>query len=101
MVGAAQNAKGNKSRRAKRNSYEAETTKKYGTKPKLKNEKSKLLAEKKRIEDSAGVTAAREREQQQKRNEVIQQRQKRDHYNAERKAKRLENPIKNNHEHDL
>ena len=76
----------------RRDSYEADTTKKYGTKPKLEKEKSKLLAEKKQIEDATGVTAAKERDVQQKRNEVIQRQQDRDRQNAERKAKRLANP---------
>jgi len=38
----------------------------------------------------------REAEQQRKRDEVIKQRESRDRYNAERKAKRLENPSKDN-----
>ena len=85
----------------RRDSYEAETTKKYGTKPKLDKEKSKLLAEKKQIEDATGVTAAREREEQRKRNEVVRQQQERDRYNAERKAKRLANPSKGKNAHEL
>ena len=44
------------------------------------------------MEDATGVTAAKERDIQQKRNEVIQRQQDRDHQNAERKAKRLANP---------
>ena len=48
--------------------------------------------EKLRIENATGVTAAREAEQQRKRDEVIQRHQDRDRYNAERKARRLENP---------
>ena len=76
----------------KRDSYEDETIEKYGTKPKLEKEKSKLLAEKKQIEDATGVTAAKQRDAQQKRNEVIQRQQDRDRQNAERKAKRLANP---------
>ena len=75
----------------KRDSYEAEAMKKYGTKPKLEKEKSKLLAKKKQIEDATGVTAAREREQQRKRNEVIQRQQESNCQNAERKVKRLAN----------
>ena len=75
-----------------RDSYEDETTEKYGTKPKLEKEKSKLLAEKERIENATGVTATRERGEQRKRNEVIQQRQERDRQSAEKKAKRLSNP---------
>ena len=90
-----------KAEEQKRDSYEAKTTKKYGSKPKLKDEKYKLLAEKKRIEDSTGVTAACEREQRQKRNEVIQQRQERDRYNADRQAKRFENPSKGKNEPSL
>ena len=85
----------------RRDSYEAETTKKYGTKPKLEKEKSKLLAEKKQIEDATGVTAAKERAIQQKRNEVIQRQQDRDRQNAERKAKRLANPSKGKNEPSL
>jgi len=61
-------------------------------------EQSKLLNEKTRIENATGVTAAREAEQQRKRDEVIQQHQDRDRYNAERKAKRLENPSKRKNE---
>ena len=76
----------------KRNSYQDDTIKKYGTKPQLDKEKSKLLIEKKRIEDSTGVTAARERDAQQKRDEVMRERQERDRQNAERQAKRLANP---------
>ena len=79
----------------KRNSYQKDTTKKYGTKTQLESEKSKLLKEKIKIENATGITAAREFEQQQKRNDVIRQQQDRDRYNAERKAKRLENPSKN------
>ena len=87
----------------KRNSYQAETTKKYGTRPQLEKQKSKLFIEKKQIEDATGVTADREREQQRKRNEVIQQQQERDRRNAERKAKRLPNPHKgkSKNEHSL
>ena len=87
----------------RRDSYEAETIKKYGTKPKLKKEKSKLLAEKKRIEDATGVTAAREREEERKRNEVIRQQQERDRRNAERRAERLANPnqVKGKNEQSL
>ena len=56
------------------------------------SQKDKLLAEKFRIENTTGITAAREAEQQRKRDEVIQRHQCRDRYNAERKVKRLENP---------
>ena len=69
-----------------------DTTKKYGTTWQLESEKSKLLKEKTQIENATGVTAAREAEQQRKRDAVIQQQQDRDRYYAERKAKRLENP---------
>ncbi|MCL2427056.1 MAG: hypothetical protein FWD05_12070 [Oscillospiraceae bacterium] len=54
-----------------------------------------MLKEKTQIENATGVTAARELEQQRKRDAVIQQQQDRDRYNAERRAKRLENPSKN------
>ena len=85
----------------KRNSYEADIAKKYGTKPQLEKQKSKLLAEKKQIENATGVTAAKEREAQQKRDEVIRQQQERDRQNAERKAKRLANSSKNKNEPSL
>jgi len=85
----------------RRNSYEADTTKKYGTKSKLEKEKSKLLTEKKQIENATGVTAAKEREEQRKRNEVIRLQQERDRYNAERKAQRLANPSKSKNEPSL
>ena len=52
------------------------------------------------LEDSTGVTAYREREQQRKRNEVIQQ-QGRDRRNAEREADRLVNPNKSKNEPSL
>ena len=84
-----------------RDSYQDETTKKYGTRPQLEKQKSKLLAEKERIENATGVTAAKEREEQQKRNEAIQQRQERDRYNAKRQAKRLANPNKDKNEPSL
>jgi len=76
----------------KRSDYQKDTKKKYGTTWQLESEKSKLLKEKTQIENATGVTAAREAEQQRKRDAVIQQQQGRDRYNAERKAKRLENP---------
>ena len=76
----------------KRSDYQKDTTKKYGTTWQLESEKSKLLKEKTQIENATGVTAAREAEQQRKRDAVIQQQQDRDRYNAERRAKRLENP---------
>jgi len=47
----------------------------------------------------ASITAAREAEQQ--RDEVVQRHQDRDRYNAERKAKRLENPNANKNEQRL
>jgi len=74
----------------KRSDYQKDTTKKYGTTWQLESDKSKLLKEKTQIENATGVTAAREAEQQRKRDAVIQQQQDRDRYNAERKAKRLE-----------
>ena len=43
-----------------------------------------------------GVTTARNAELQRQRNEVILRQQERNCYNAERKAKRLENPSRNN-----
>jgi len=58
-----------------------------------------LLAEKTRIENATGVTAAREAEEQRKRDAVIQRHRDRDRYNAERKAKRLENPSKGKNEY--
>ena len=54
-------------------SYQAETTKKYGTRPQLEKQKSKLLSEKERIENATGITAVREHEEQRKRNEAMQQ----------------------------
>ena len=75
----------------KRMEYYKDTEKQYGTRPQLEKEKDRLLTEKLRIENATGITAAREAEQQRKRDAVIQQRQDRDRYNAERKAKRLEN----------
>ena len=77
-----------------RSDFHEKTVKEYGTESQLKLQKDKLLTEKLRIENSTGVTAAREAEQQRKRDAVIQQRESRDRYNAERKAKRLENPNK-------
>ena len=77
------------------------TAKKYGTRPQLEKEKSRPLAEKERIENATGVTAAREREAQQKRIEAAQERQERDRYNAERQAKRLTNPSKGKNEPSL
>ena len=82
----------------KRSDFYKETKKKYGTESQLKSEKSKLLAEKTRIENATGVTAACEAEQQRKRDAVIQRNQDRDRYNAERKAKRLENPSRDKNE---
>jgi peptidoglycan hydrolase CwlO-like protein len=76
----------------KRNDFYKEAKEKYGTESQLKNEQSKLLAEKTRIENATGVTAAREAEQERKRETVRQQHQSRDRYNAERRVKRLENP---------
>ena len=76
----------------KRSDYEKDTTKKYGTAWQLESEKSKLLKEKTQIENATGITATREAEKQRKRDAVIQRQQDRDRYNAERKAKRLENP---------
>ena len=81
-----------------RKSYVADTAKKYGNRTELVYKKSKLLAEKKQIEDSTGVTAAREREEQRKRNEVIGRQQERDRRNAESQAKRLANPSKGKNE---
>jgi len=78
----------------KRSDFYKETKAKYGTKSQLKNEQPKLLAEKTRIENATGITAACEAEQQRKRDEVIQRHQDRDRYNAERKIKRLKNPSK-------
>jgi len=75
-----------------RSDFHKETVEKYGTESQLKSQKDKLLAEKTRIENATGVTAAREAEQERKRDEVIQRHQERERYNAERKAKRLENP---------
>jgi len=85
----------------KRNAYQKDSEKKYGNKYQLEKEKSKLLIEKTQIENATGVTAARELEQQRKRDEVIRQHQERDRYNAERKAKRLENPNKGKNEPSL
>jgi len=85
----------------KRNAYQKDSEKKYGNKYQLEKEKSKLLIEKTQIENATGVTAARELEQQRKRDEVIRQHQERDRYNAERKAKRLGNPSKRRNEPSL
>ena len=85
----------------KRDAYQANAEKQYGTKSQLNKQLSKLLTEKKQIEDATGVTAAREQEQQRKRDEVIQQQRERDRYNAEQKAKRLANPFKNKNEPSL
>jgi len=82
----------------KRSDFYKETKVKYGTESQLKSEQSKLLAEKTRIENATGITAAREAEQQRRRNEVVQRHQERDRYNAERKVKRLENPSKGKNE---
>jgi len=78
----------------KRSDFYKETAQKYGAKPQLEKEKDRLLDEKLRIENATGITAAREAEQQRKRDAVIQQRESRDRYYAERKARRLENPSK-------
>jgi hypothetical protein len=75
-----------------RNDYQKNAEKKYGTEYQLENEKDSLLMEKRRIEDATGITAARELEQKRKRDVAIRQRQERDRYNAERRAKELENP---------
>jgi hypothetical protein len=85
----------------KRSDFYNETTKNYGTRPELEKEQSKLLAEKRLIENSTGITAMREAGQQRKRDEVIRQRESRDRYNAERKAKRLTNPCANRDEQSL
>jgi len=55
----------------KRDEYKNETAKKYGSTPQLENKLANLLKEKKKIEDSTGVTAAREREGQRQRDEAI------------------------------
>ena len=81
--------------------YQKDAEKQYGTRPQLNKELSKLLTEKRQIEDATGVTAAREYERQQKRKDATQQRQERDRQNAERKAKRLGNPSRNSHEPSL
>ena len=83
------------SKEQKRDAYKKDADKKYGNRTQLENEKSKLLKEKGQIEDAAGVTAAREREQHWKRSEAIRQRQERERYNVERKAERLVSPSKN------
>jgi len=85
----------------KRNDFYKETVKKYGYAPQLESDKAKLLAEKVRIENATGVTAAREADKQAKRDVVITQRESRDRYNAERKAKRLENPNRGKDEQSL
>ena len=85
----------------RRDSYKSEIRKKCGTKPKLEKEKSKLLAEKKQIEDATGITAAREHEEQQKWSEALQRKQERERYNAEMQAKRLANPSKNKNDISL
>jgi len=71
--------------RAINTTYYKDTEKQYGTRTQLESKKGDLLTEKLRIENATGVTAAREAEQQRKRDAVIQQRQDRDRYNAERK----------------
>ena len=78
-----------------RSDFHKETVEKYDTKPQLEKQKDNLLAEKLQIENAIGVTAAREAEQQRKRDEVIQRHQDRDRYNAECKTKRLVNPNRN------
>jgi len=85
----------------KRSDFQKETTKNYGTRPQLEKAKDNLLAEKRQIENSTGITAIREAEQQCKRDEVIRQRESRDRYNAERKAKRLENSSKGKNEAEI
>jgi len=85
----------------KRSDFQKETTKNYGTRPQLEKAKDNLLAEKRQIENATGITAMREREQKQKRDEVIKQRQNRERYNAERKAKRLENPNRGKNEAEI
>jgi hypothetical protein len=82
------------SQEQKRNSYKTDATKKYGTKPQLEKQKSVLLKEKKQIEDATGVTAARELEQQKKRDEVIRQHQERDRYKPEFDGKNMETASK-------
>ena len=78
----------------KRMDYQKNAEKQYGARPQLNKELSKLYTEKKQIENSTGITAARELEQQQRRDEVIRQQQERDRRNAESKAKRLANTNK-------
>jgi len=48
-----------------------------------------------------GKGGTREAEQQRKRDAVVQRHQERERYNAERKAKRLENPSKGKEEPKL
>ena len=86
----------------KRNDYQKDIERKYGTESQLETEKANLLVEKKRIEDATGVTAAREFEQQRKRDVAIKQRQERERYNAERKVMRLETPrVNKSNEHEI
>ena len=67
----------------------------------FEDKKSKLLAEKRHIENATGITAQRERELQQKRDEVIRQQQERNRYNTKHKAQQFENPSKKKDEPSL
>ena len=84
-----------------RSDFYQENKAKYGTTPQLEKERSKLVSEKIRIENATGVTAERNRLQQEKRDAVIRERESRDRYTAERKAKRLANPSKDKDEASL
>jgi len=85
-----------------RDDYQKNAEKKYGIDYLLENEKDNLLAEKKRIEDATGITAAHELEQTRKHDAAIRQRQEREQYDAKRRAMRLENPnVNKSNEHEI
>jgi len=85
----------------KRSNFYQENKALYGTTPQLEKQRDKLVSEKIRIENATGVTAERDRVLQEKRDAVIKERESRDRYNTERKAKRLANPSRDKDEVSL
>ena len=84
-----------------RSEYETNAQQQYGHKSSLEDRKSQLLVEKNHIENATGITAQREYEQQQKRDDITRQQRERSRHNAERRAKQLEKPIKKRDEPSL
>ena len=85
----------------KRSDFYQENKVLYGTTAQLEKQRDKLVNEKIRIENATGVTAERNRVSQEKRDAVIQQRESRERYDAERRAKRLVNPSRDKDEASL